>query len=660
VIHVTDHEPEIERRRQQLEQTEQGGRVRPARARHDNAPSLQTRTVRRALREQRVQRCTHQTERTRDCGMTRWHVLACCDSTSRPVSTLRRAAPLTSEDLRLVLDDPLSLESVADIAQVVLELPQQAFVEVARNLTSERRLDLLLAHASPEQLTSLFDLDVWTRDRVDIPRARTWLAAIVDCYELAGRERGDLTDLMHDMDPEMWTLAITPGTVVIELDAEEDDSLDQALAELDGLHRYETPDGAFVVGVPDDEVGRLAVRVIDRVYADSLSAGARLVRSVSSALVSPLEEDLLRWRSGRLAELGFVEWEEAMRLFRPLDRDAAAQSTEVTQVFVPDSGPVQDLVSWSGAELLARAMERLSAQEHGLRSRQFLLLVNELMAAQHFDPGDAKAQERAVDQARATVQLGLEMLAGAKPGHPDPEAFLAERVTVLGLRQVFRVGYGALDKLRRAALALHREGRISLDRVGSLLDRPFGPAAAALSAWYPELPVASTSTGTRPLRGLGDVALATALIARAGGLASLTFDPRGYAVDPIWITRVDEPSRLTLGDLVRTAMVHAQLPGSKTTMAPLDRQQVAWAQANLLSSGTLVGAVAEDLRARCADLEISSHYEALSKNLLTRLEVELASVELDDGLPDLTRTGGLLTVQTVSMWLTSRSQDPPS
>jgi len=576
------------------------------------------------------------------------------------VSTLRRAATLTPEDLRLILDDPLSLEAQNDIERAVLELPPQAFVAVARDLSSEQRLDLLLAHASAEQLTSLLDLDAWTRDRVDIPKARGWLAAIVDCYEIAGHERGRLTDLMHDMDPEMWTLATTPGTVVLELDVEEDDSLENALAELEGLHSYETPDGSFVVGVPDDEVGRLAVRVIDRVYADSLSAGARLVRSISSALASPIEEDLLRWRAGRLAELGFVEWEEAMRLFRPLDRDAAAQATEVTQVFVPDPGPVQDLVSWSGADLLANVMDRLSAHEHGLRSRQFLLLVNELMAAQHLDPGDAKAQERAVDQARATVQLGLELLARAKPGHPDPDGFLAERVETLGLRQIFRVGYGALDKLRHAALALHGSGRISLERVGSLLDRPFGPAAASLSAWYPELPVPSTSTGTRPLRSLGDVALATDLIAQAGGLASLAFDARGYGVDPIWITRVDEPSRITLGDLIRTAMVHAQLPGSKTNLAPLDREQVAWARTNLIPSGTLIDAVAHDLRARCDDLGLSNHYEALAKNLLTRLEVELASVELQDGLPDLTRTGGLLTVQTVSMWLTSRSEGSPS
>ena len=73
------------------------------------------------------------------------------------------------------------------------------------------------------------------------------------------------------------------------------------------------------------------------------------------------------------------------------------------------------------------------------------------------------------------------------------------RIAAIGLRGVFRVGYGPLDKLRRAALALHREGHVSLKAIGSLLDRPWGHALEALARWYPELPVESTSAGTRSI-----------------------------------------------------------------------------------------------------------------------------------------------------------------
>jgi hypothetical protein len=41
---------------------------------------------------------------------------------------------------------------------------------------------------------------------------------------------------------------------------------------------------------------------------------------------------------------------------------------------------------------------------------------------------------------------------------------------------------------------------------------------------------------------------------------------------------------------------------------------------------------------------------------LPRLEVELAGLELDaESRPDLARVGGLLTIQTVSMWLRTRA-----
>jgi hypothetical protein len=298
-----------------------------------------------------------------------------------------------------------------------------------------------------------------------------------------------------------------------------------------------------------------------------------------------------------------------------------------------------------------------------------MLLVNEVMAAQRFPPGDEGASERAVDQTQATLGLGLELLVQAVPGHPDPDAFLADRVTAIGLREVFRVGYGALFRLRRAALELHRTSRISLASVGSLLDRPWGPAVGALTRWFPELPLESSRPGggrpgeaaaakVRPLRGLGDVARATKLLAEAGALAQLTFHPDGFGVDPVWIARVDEPEKLVLGDLVRTAIVHAHMPGSQARLAPLTADDLAWARDHLLEGAGLVESVRRDLSARCDELGIGKHTAALAENLLTRLRVELAGLGSDaDGKVDLRRTGGLLTVQTISMWLTTRAGD---
>lgn len=564
--------------------------------------------------------------------------------------------PTGVDDLTSVQRDPLLLELRDDLPTFVPQLPPTTFVQVTRALRDEGRLDLVLPHATPEQLTALLDLDGWIRDRVAVDRARRWLLAIAETYAAADKPRGSLCDVMREMDPEMWTMALLPGTVVQMLDPEDADERDRVLAAIEQLYPYETPDGVFVVAVPDDELGHAAIRVIDRVYADDLESGRRLVLSIMGGLASQIEEDLLRWRSGRLADLGFVEWEEAMKLFRPLDPRAAREAAPVAPVVSSESdAPLMPFTPRAG--LLRRVLATLDAGEQGVRAREFALLVNELMSAQREEPGDVRAQERAFHQAEATVNLGLEvLLVGLQLPAEEVDSYLADRIGALGLRGVFRVGYGPLATARKAALALHREGRVSVTKIGSLLDRPWGPALEALARWLPQLPLAGgksgESTGLRPIASLRDVAHATELLAQAGALAALAFDPRGYAIDPEWVRRVDEPERLTLGDLIRTAALRLRLPGGGGPFAPVDAADLAWAAEHLLTNGRLAPALTLDLRERCLAIGAAQHAEALAANILVRLEVELATLERDkDGNIDMARVGGVITPQRVSVWL---------
>jgi hypothetical protein len=216
-----------------------------------------------------------------------------------------------------------------------------------------------------------------------------------------------------------------------------------------------------------------------------------------------IEEDLLRWRAGRLADLGFVAWEEAMKLLRPLDLKAARDAETANDV--------RHRALHAGTPRLAgRARRPAAPRPRGASPRAAGRARPRVHPPRQRADGRPalrarrrKLQERAFHQAEATVGLGLELLAGGLAEPTEVDALLAGRITAIGLRGVFRVGYGPLDKLRRAALALHREGRVSLTRTGSLLDRPWGPALEPPSpAWYPELPLESTSTGVRPLAGL--------------------------------------------------------------------------------------------------------------------------------------------------------------
>ena len=120
----------------------------------------------------------------------------------------------------------------------------------------------------------------------------------------------------------------------------------------------------------------------------------------------------------------------------------------------------------------------------------------------------------------------------------------------------------------------------------------------------------------------------------------------------MWITRADEPARLRLGDLLRTALVHGELPGATDVVAPLSADDLAWASEHLLHGGELAPRVRSALVARCEAVGALEHADKLADVVLTRLRAELGSLERDlDGRVDLARTGGLLTVQSVSVWL---------
>ena len=83
-----------------------------------------------------------------------------------------------------------------------------------------------------------------------------------------------------------------------------------------------------------------------------------------------------------------------------------------------------------------------------------MLLVNELMAAQRFEPGDQALQTRAVDQAQATINLGLELLS-AEQGDEDPWPFLLARMEHLGMRAC----RGAPSSPARTAMGPRRPAR---------------------------------------------------------------------------------------------------------------------------------------------------------------------------------------------------------
>lgn len=565
---------------------------------------------------------------------------------------------LDAQEVQGLLDSPLDLEECDDLAETIAALPPMSFVALARLLRDESRLDLLLPYARPEQLTSLLDLEVWERDRVDVARSRNWLRTLCDQRsEHPLSKRGALGDLIYEMDPELWTLSLCHLTAIGVVDLEDEQSRLDILDDFKALHTYETPDGYFVVGVPDNEFGREALAILQRVYEDDLAEGRKLVLSIHNALPSQIEEELFRWRSGRLADLGFPSREEAMRLFTPLTPAALLKPNSVVQApIIPEvEGAKLDLVPSDQAPLLTKVMQALQGEDKSVYHRELLLLANGFLVALGLEPGHEPSQRLALRCVAATLNLGLEFVCAqqkqdqqTKMGVPELAAWLPQ----VGLRAIFRVGYGPLAKLRAAVHSLKKQSPVSGGGLFSLLDRPWGRCVQALGELFPMLMPLRGEQKASPIASLSQLASATTQLDQSGALIEICFGKQGLNVDPVWVARADDPNQLRLGDLLRSALIHRLRNQAQLPFAPLVAQDLAWAQERLVHSGR----VHEDLQGYfnkvCEDCGAGAQSTAFSEHFLTRFAVELAALEMDDkGQPRLDRAGGFFTVHQVSVWI---------
>lgn len=160
----------------------------------------------------------------------------------------------------------------------------------------------LLEHASEEQLVACLDLDGWALEAPDREKLHGWLAALAD----AGEET--LLRAAHALDAELFVLELRDRARVT-LKPDGDDSWEPPV----GAH---TLDGQFYLEPlrDDDDFADLTtfLRVL---FQNDYWTYYRLLQGAQHELESDAEEWALRWRDGRLQDLGFPPFEDAKRIY---------------------------------------------------------------------------------------------------------------------------------------------------------------------------------------------------------------------------------------------------------------------------------------------------------------------------------------------------------
>jgi len=465
-----------------------------------------------------------------------------------------------------------------DPQAAIRALPPDEFYYVIHELGFPEAMEVLV-HGTADQVQTVLDFSLWDRDRVAIEKSDEWLAALVEAPpETLGK-------WAQGIDVELLALLLRKRTRIYDL------SLEEAPDNPEGT-LWDSPDRLFTLEFTGEpEQVRVAQHLADSLYRYSPDMMRRLLVGMRSEDDAELEETAYRWRSGRMADLGFVDFYEALVAYQELDPASVVIASKPIASPRPNGEPIDDIhlrlplvvtEKLSGKTPFARAVAGLQTREETADLHFALVaLCNRVLAADRLSPSDQGAIQATLERLSATLDIAIEFLAR---GDAEQETAAIRTVPLIKLH---RLGVSVIGKLRRLATALVGKNPFAeLRPAVDIFEPEDGEILASLTRTRPAFPrVLDTppAPGERPFGSLADIALATLAVGRAAaaiamvtglGVRSQQLTPdalesmaRAAAAEGTHVTI--DPASLDTGVLARTVLVARLLSGQPAPLSVL-------------------------------------------------------------------------------------------
>lgn len=308
--------------------------------------------------------------------------------------------------LALVCDTPLShraaiLELLPVPEAVIPLIPEAEFCFTVKAIGIEDAA-WVLEHATPEQYVACMDLDGWRGTAADRATIDRWLDALATTTE------GSFLRSIRALDPELVVLFLKHRI--------------RCFQKPDDDEGWQPPEGSltvegqfYFVALREGDDLETLVAMLRALFVTDYWAYFRMMQGVIHELDIVNEEWALRWRTGRLEDLGFPPWDHAMEIYqfiRGEDRTAIpedATSLEVGEWHLPIWMPSLP-ASADHQHLLFRTLAQLDESERRSALYAFVALANKIAVADRMDLGDAESTPIAIDKAADFASAGLEFI----------------------------------------------------------------------------------------------------------------------------------------------------------------------------------------------------------------------------------------------------------
>lgn len=324
-----------------------------------------------------------------------------------------------------------------DLAAEVANLEPLEAYYIVRDIGLDQALPVLL-QLNQEQLEACIDLDCWNRNDFAADSLDQWMTS----YAQAGPET--LARAFYSLSYVVQLLFLTLTVTVYDPDT------DEVPPEEEGSERPRamTPDGFFLLEAKSGPSLKIhPFTVLDALYRYDYAAAHQLLRQVRVDLPAQIEEEALRFRNGRMKDMGFSTPDEAAVLFsRPSNIEARPRKRGIIESQLTRL-PAVYAVPLSETSLLEQALSLITDQESLSRLEQEIVwAINSAIIAYGEKTQDIEQITDLVERVRDTIALGLQvLLTREKPDIPlDSSAAVAkasELLDIWSINDLFRHGF---------------------------------------------------------------------------------------------------------------------------------------------------------------------------------------------------------------------------
>ncbi len=333
---------------------------------------------------------------------------------------------------------------------LVHSFPEQDFYFLINDIGVGDSLPLLTL-ASNRQWEHIVDLEVWCKDQIDVESALRWLSLLLE----ADPKRFVRWFLEEKLELIEFYLFKSIEVRVKEHDQDPSDFGDGffTLDDVYYIRIMERPVAKDRAGFTEEQCKKFIAKLCKHLADHDHQLYQSVLLETTHLIPAETEEDCYHRRNVRLAEKGFLPFDEAVGIYQPIKpQDLAKQSAKFISHSSSDPSLLLPLSQYPLRMLeednhFTRALTAIEPRDVLAQIQaEFANLCNQVIVADHKTIHEREELSDIVKKTCGYISIGLERLVADKAGiDPRKSAVL---ITRYPLSQIFKVGFGGALNLK--------------------------------------------------------------------------------------------------------------------------------------------------------------------------------------------------------------------